>query len=67
MLQWRKKQEFNILYDISDDVTLVHLMDTSGNVNHNVSISVICIYDSNYKRAHTFIKEPLDINNVIFA
>ena len=40
---------------------LVQLIDTADNVNNAVSIIVCWIYDSNYKRALTFIKEYLDI------
>ena len=47
--------------DISDHVTLVQLIDTSGNFNHAVIIIGCWIYDSNYKRALPSIKEYLDI------
>ena len=36
--QWRVKGGFEILNDISENVTLVQLMDTVGNVNHVVGI-----------------------------
>ena len=42
-------------------MTLVQLIEISGNVNHAVSITECWIYDSNYKRALTLIKEHLDI------
>ena len=35
-----KKVQFNIIHDISENVTLVQLMDSIGNVNHAVSIVV---------------------------
>ena len=40
---------FHIFNEISDHVTLVQLIDTAGNVNHAVSITGCCIYDSNEK------------------
>ena len=40
---------------------LVQLIDTDGNVNHDVRIIGFWIYDSNYKRALPSIKEYLDI------
>ena len=35
---WKKNDAFDILNEISEDVTLVHLMDSLGNVNHAISI-----------------------------
>ena len=42
-----KKGAFNILNDIRENVTLVKLMDTVGNVNHAISIVRSWIFDSN--------------------
>ena len=36
--QWKKVVNFGILYNISDSVTLVKLMNSLGNVNHAVSV-----------------------------
>ena len=36
--KWVNKGNFYILNDISEDFTLVHLMDTLENVNHAISI-----------------------------
>ena len=36
--KWVKKGTFYILNSISENVTLVQLMDTLGNVNHATSI-----------------------------
>ena len=38
MAIWKKKDTFYILYDISEDVTLVQLIDSLGNVNNDISI-----------------------------
>ena len=45
---WKKKGSFGIIRDSSQNVTLVHLMDTVGNVNHAVIIVVHWIFDSDY-------------------
>ena len=36
--KWKKKGAFDILNDISENVTLVQLMDTLVNVNHDIII-----------------------------
>ena len=46
-----KQGSFEILHDISENVTLVQLMETGGNVNDAVSIVGYWIFDSNYKFA----------------
>ena len=46
-----KKGASNILNDISENVTLVQLMESIGNVNHSISIVGHWIFDSNYKKA----------------
>ena len=48
---WKKNDAFDILNDISEDVTLVQLMDSLGNVNHAISIVGHCIFDYNYEKA----------------
>ena len=48
---WKKNDDFDILNDISEDVTLVQLMDSLGNVNHAISIVGYSIFDSNYRKA----------------
>ena len=45
-----KKGQFDILYEISENVTLVQLMDSVGNGNHAVGIVWYCIFESNYKK-----------------
>ena len=35
---WKKNDAFDILNDISENVTLVQLMDSIVNVNHDISI-----------------------------
>ena len=46
-----EKGQFDILHDISENVNLVQLMDSVGNVNNELSIVGYWIFDSNYKKA----------------
>ena len=48
---WKKNYAFDILNDIGEDVILVQLMDSLGNVNHAISVVGYWIFDSNYKKA----------------
>ena len=45
----KKNDDFDILNEISEDATLVQLMDSLGNVNHAISIVGYWIFYSNYK------------------
>ena len=47
---WKKKGDFGILNDISENDTLLQLMDTLGNVNNVISIVRFWISDSNLKK-----------------
>ena len=46
-----KIDAFDILNDINENVTLVQLMGSLGNVNCAISILGHCIFYSNYKKA----------------
>ena len=48
---------FDILNYISENVTLVQLMDTLANVNCAISIVGYWIFDSNYEKALCLEKE----------
>ena len=54
------KCQFEIPHDISDNVSLVQLMDSVVNINHAVSIVSYFIFDSNYKKAL-----PLTLDSLI--
>ena len=41
---------FNMLNDIRKHVTLLQLIDSLGNVNHDTSVVGYCIFDSNYEK-----------------
>ena len=45
--------------NISENVTLVQLMDSLGNVNHAISVVGSLIFDSNYERALVLNKASL--------
>ena len=51
LVKYKQKVSYDILKDISENVTLVQLMDTLGNVNHSISVVGNWIFDSNYKKA----------------
>ena len=43
--KWKKKVDFDILNDGSENVNLVQLMDTLENLNHAIIISGYWIFD----------------------
>ena len=59
--KYRKKGEYDILKNVSANVTSVQLMDSLGNVNHVISVVGSWIFDSNYERALVLNKESLDM------
>ena len=46
----KKKGSYDIIIDISENVTLDQFMDYLENVNHDISFGYL-IFESNYKRA----------------
>ena len=46
-----KNDAFDILNEMSENFTLVQLMESLGNANHATSIVGHWIFDSNYKKA----------------
>ena len=48
---WNKNDAFDVLNDISEDVTLIQLMDSLGNANHAISVVGYWIFDSNYDKS----------------
>ena len=57
----KKNDAFNILNDISENVTLVQLMDSLVNVNHAISIVGYWIFESNYEQAICLTRKSLDL------
>ena len=58
---WKKNDAFDILNYIVENVTLVQLMDSLGNMNHAIIIVGHWIFDSNYKKALFLTQELLDL------
>ena len=61
LIKYKKMGEYEILENISANVTLVQLMHSLRNVNHAISVVGSWIFDSNYERALVLNKESLDI------
>ena len=61
LIKYKKMHEYKILEDISENVTLVQLMDSLVNVNHAISVVGSWIFDSNYERALVLNKASLDM------
>ena len=57
----REKDAFDILNDISNNVNLVQLMYSLGNVNRSISIVGYFIFYSNYEQALCMTRESLDL------
>ena len=57
----KKNDDFDILNDISGDVSLVQFMDSLVNVNHSISSVGYGIFDPHYKKALCLTLELLDI------
>ena len=57
MTIWKKNDVFDIKSDISEDVTLVQLMDSIGNANNNISIVGHWIFDSKRYKALCLTQE----------
>ena len=51
---------YDVMTDIGEHVTLVQLMDSLGNVNHDISVVGYCIFDSNYEKSLVLNRESLD-------
>ena len=58
--KYKKKVFYDILADISEHVTLVQLMDSLGNVNHDISVVGYRIFYSGYEIALVLNRESLD-------
>ena len=59
--KWKKKGGFDILNNISEDITLVYLIYTLVNVNNSISIVGYWVFDSNYKQALFLKIKSLDL------
>ena len=60
MKVWHNKDAFDLLNNISKYDTLVQLIDSLGNMNHDIIIVRYWIFDSNYEKALCLTQESLD-------
>ena len=58
LIKYKKKGLYKILEYISENVTLVQLMDSLGNVNLAIIVVVKYIFDSNYEKKLSLIGHP---------
>ena len=58
---WSKNDAFDILNNISENFSLVQLMDSLGNLNHDIIIVGNWIFDSNYKKALCLTQVSMDL------
>ena len=58
---WKKNDAFDTLNYISDNVTLVQLMELLVNLNHDITIVGHWIFYSNYKKSLCLTQESLDL------
>ena len=61
LIKYKMMGDYKILEDISENFTLVQLMDLLGNVNHAISVSVNWIFESNYERSLVLNRASLDM------
>ena len=61
LVKYRKKRSYDVLIDISENITLVQLMYSLGNVNDAISVFGYLIFDSNYNKALVLNRELLDM------
>ena len=59
--KYKNKGSYDIMTGISEDITLVQLVYSLGNVNYDISVFGYWIFDSNYKRALVLNRESLDM------
>ena len=57
LVKYKKKGSHDILKDISENFTLVQLMDYLENVNHAISVVGYWIFESNNKKALVLNRE----------
>ena len=61
MIKYKKKGQYNFLGDISENVTLVQLMYSLGNVTHAISVVGNWIFDSNYEKSLVLNRASLEV------
>ena len=59
--KYKNMGSYDIMTEISEYVTLFHLMDSLGNVNHAIIVIGYWIFESNYEKSPVLNRELLDI------
>ena len=59
LIKYKKKGVYKFYEDISENITLVQLIDSLGNVNHAISVLGYWIFDSNYEKSLVLNKASL--------
>ena len=59
--KYKNMGSYDIMTDRSENVTLVQLMDSLGNVNHDIGVVGYWIFDSNCEKALVLNRESLDM------
>ena len=57
---WRGNDDFDVLIDISENITLIQLMESLVHLNHATSIVGRWIFDSVYNKSLHLTQESLD-------
>ena len=61
LIKYKKKGEYKKFEDTSANITLVQLMDSLVNVNHDISIVGNWMFDSNYEKQLVLNRASLDM------
>ena len=61
LIKYKRMRYYKILEDISENVTLVQLMNSLRNVNHAISVVGNWIFDSSYEKALVLNRASLDM------
>ena len=60
-MKYKQKGSYDILKYISENFTLVQLMDSLGNVNHAIGVVGYLIFESNHKKSLVLNRASLEI------
>ena len=61
LIKYKKMDDYKFFEDISENVTLIQLIDSLVNVNHAISVVGSWIFDSKYDRALVVNRASLDM------
>ena len=61
LMKYKQMGSYDILIEISENVTLAQLMDSLVNLNHSISVVGYWIFYSNYNKSLVLNRESLDM------